>query len=288
MDHQSVVQLIRKSGNQVKIVVLSVSDEEARRLEPDTNTSSLGMDYYERRSVPVTVPTSKKMTDESGKEYVAFSIFMAGREIATRRYREFDALSTNLKRQFSDFIFPKLPGKRPFTLSDAQVDGRRRGLEDYLEKVCSAKVIFESDLMQDFLQLKSQNPQPGGGGRAGVVTEAIAGQSSRGPAAEKKVQLRILLPDKTVSTITVSEYWRTNEVYEELADKIGLKVNVRKFFSLFLRTGEGIGKSLSLSFSLKRTSRSSSLSVVVYRPEAADQRIPTSSLFEGVHFVVCQ
>jgi sorting nexin-27 len=245
MDHQSVVQLIRKSGNQVKMVVLSVSDDEARRLEPETtNSSSVGMDYYERRSVPVTVPTSKKMTDESGKEYVAFSICMASREIAPRRYREFDALSTNLKRQFSDFIFPKLPGKRPFALSDAQVDGRRRGLEDYLEKVCSAKVIFESDLMQDFLQLKGQNPQPGGGGRAGLVTEATAGQSSRGPAAEKKVQLRVLLPDKTVSTITVSEYWRTNEVYEELAEKIGLKENVRKFFTLFLRTGEGIDRKL--------------------------------------------
>jgi len=39
-----------------------------------------------------------------------------------------------LKRQFSDFIFPKLPGKRPFVLNDTQVDSRRRGLEDYLDK----------------------------------------------------------------------------------------------------------------------------------------------------------
>ena len=102
MDHQSVVQLIRKSGNQVKMMVLSVSDEEARRLEPETNnTSAVGMDYYERRSVPVTVPTSKKMTDDAGKEYVAFSICMAGREVASRRYREFDALSTNVRPIFA-------------------------------------------------------------------------------------------------------------------------------------------------------------------------------------------
>ena len=39
-----------------------------------------------------------------------------------------------LKRQFSDFIFPKLPGKWPFALNDVQVDGRRRGLEDFLDK----------------------------------------------------------------------------------------------------------------------------------------------------------
>ena len=73
-----------------------------------------------------------------------------------------------LKRQFSDFLFPRLPGKWPFALSDTQVDSRRRGLEDYMEKgsnldimyassvcfahaVCGIKVIFESDLIQDFL-----------------------------------------------------------------------------------------------------------------------------------------
>ena len=39
-----------------------------------------------------------------------------------------------LKRQFSDFIFPKLPGKKPFALNAAQVDLRRRGLEDYMDK----------------------------------------------------------------------------------------------------------------------------------------------------------
>ena len=39
-----------------------------------------------------------------------------------------------LKRQFSDFLFPRLPGKWPFALSDTQVDSRRRGLEDYMEK----------------------------------------------------------------------------------------------------------------------------------------------------------
>ena len=126
MDHQSVVQLIRKSGNQVKMLVVSVSDEEARRLEPETNTASVGMDYYERRSVPVTIPTSKKKTDDTGREYVVYDVYIAGREVILTlshtlslsththtlhththththtpdlRYREFDALSTNVSSQ---------------------------------------------------------------------------------------------------------------------------------------------------------------------------------------------
>ena len=79
------------------MVVVSVTDEEARRLEPDNSASSNSMDYYERRSVPVSVPSTQKNVDEAtGKEYVVYNIYMAGRQVTTRRYREFDALSSNV------------------------------------------------------------------------------------------------------------------------------------------------------------------------------------------------
>ena len=71
-DHSTVVQLIRQSGKQVKLYVVSVSDEEARRLEPETSTASSsnpGVEYYERRSVPISIPETQKLT-EDGKEYV--------------------------------------------------------------------------------------------------------------------------------------------------------------------------------------------------------------------------
>ena len=51
--------------------------------------------------------------------------------MTTRTYLE---IPPQLKRQFKDFIFPKLPGKWPFALNDVQIDGRRRGLEDYIDK----------------------------------------------------------------------------------------------------------------------------------------------------------
>lgn len=59
---------------------------------------------------------------------------MAGRHLCSRRYREFAALHGQLKREFSDFNFPKMPGKWPFQLSEQQLDARRRGIEQYLEK----------------------------------------------------------------------------------------------------------------------------------------------------------
>ena len=59
---------------------------------------------------------------------------MAGRHLGSRRYNEFVQLHNLLKREFMDFQFPKLPGKWPFALSEQQLDARRRGLEQYLEK----------------------------------------------------------------------------------------------------------------------------------------------------------
>ena len=78
------------------MVLLSVTEEEARRLEPETSPGTSSMDYYERRSVPVTIPDTKKLQDETGKEYVVFNLYMAGKQVASRRYREFDALGNNV------------------------------------------------------------------------------------------------------------------------------------------------------------------------------------------------
>ena len=66
--------------------------------------------------------------------FQVYNIYMAGRHLCSRRYREFDVFHQNLKREFFDFAFPKLPGKKFFQLSDQQLDQRRRGLEQYLEK----------------------------------------------------------------------------------------------------------------------------------------------------------
>ena len=78
------------------MVVVSVTDEEARRLEPEGSSGMSAMDYYERRSVPVSVPDTKKLVDDAGKEYVVYNIYMAGKTVVSRRYREFDALHNNV------------------------------------------------------------------------------------------------------------------------------------------------------------------------------------------------
>ena len=63
-----------------------------------------------------------------------FNIHMAGRHLCSRRYSEFVDLHNDLKMEFHDYNFPKLPGKWPFALNEQRLDQRRRGLEQYLEK----------------------------------------------------------------------------------------------------------------------------------------------------------
>ena len=103
-DHQSVVQLIRNSGSQVHLVVVSVTVDESRKLEPE-NTGMSAMDYFERRSVPVSVPDTEKVKDDTGKEYVVYNVYLANKQSASRRYREFDALNNNVSSDMAFFDF---------------------------------------------------------------------------------------------------------------------------------------------------------------------------------------
>lgn len=96
-----------------------------------------------------------------------------------------------------------MPGKRPFALSEAQIDTRRRGLEDYLDKICSAKVIFESDLLQDFLELKKPT-----GGASGESTKT----STEAPA--RKIDMKVTLPDRSLTIVSITEQLRTADVFE--------------------------------------------------------------------------
>ena len=70
---------------------------------------------------------------------------------------------------------------------------------DLVYLVCSARVIFESDLMQDFL-----NPL---GVENGRDSQAL-------PPQDRKFNLRVLLPTRSVCTVSIRDNSRTAEVYE--------------------------------------------------------------------------
>ncbi|XP_073179453.1 sorting nexin-27 isoform X1 [Lepidochelys kempii] len=208
--HKQVVDLIRAGEKELILTVLSVPPHEADNLDPSDD--SLGQsfyDYTEKQAVPISIPTYKHV-EQNGEKFVVYNVYMAGRQLCSKRYREFAILHQNLKREFANFTFPRLPGKWPFSLSEQQLDARRRGLEEYLEKVCSIRVIGESDVMQEFLSESDENYN-------GV----------------SDVELRVALPDTTTVTVRVKKNSTTDQVYQAVAAKVGMDSTTANYFALF-------------------------------------------------------
>ncbi|CAG9857240.1 unnamed protein product [Phyllotreta striolata] len=205
--HKQVVDLIKSGGDVLTLTLISVTQQEAERLEP-TEENPTYYDYSEKRSLPISIPDYQH-NERSNEKYVSFNIYMAGRHLCSRRYREFAKLHDDLKKEFLGFSFPKLPGKWPFTMSEQQLDARRRGLEQYLERVCAVRVIAESDVMQEFLtdQDDENNTSP--------------------------VDLKILLPDREIVTVSLKKSANADEVYEAVVRKIGMSRKVSCYFYLF-------------------------------------------------------
>lgn len=67
--------------------------------------------------------------------------------------------------------------------------------------------------MQDFLDLKQGGGSSGSGGSADKGDKTTPTQ---GRKVERKVDLRVLLPDHSVITVPISEHWRSTEVFQVL------------------------------------------------------------------------
>uniref|UniRef100_A0A3P9CES1 Sorting nexin 27 n=2 Tax=Haplochromini TaxID=319058 RepID=A0A3P9CES1_9CICH len=208
--HKQVVDLIRAGERELVLAVLSVPPQEADCLDPgDDGSAQSCYDYSDKQAVPISVPSYKHI-ELNHEKFVVYNVYMAGRQLCSKRYREFVILHQNLKREFANFTFPKLPGKWPFSLSEQQLDARRRGLEEYLEKVCSVRVIGESDIMQEFLSESDENYN-------GV----------------SDVELRIAMPDKTTLTVRVRKNSTTDQVYQAVVMKLEMDSVTASYFALF-------------------------------------------------------
>uniref|UniRef100_A0AAQ5XAM7 Sorting nexin-27 n=2 Tax=Amphiprion TaxID=80969 RepID=A0AAQ5XAM7_AMPOC len=213
--HKQVVDLIRAGEKELVLAVLSVPAQEADGLEGGEDIQP-NYDYSDKQAVPISIPTYKHVEQHS-ERFVVYNVYMSGRQLCSKRYREFAILHQNLKREFSNFNFPKLPGKWPFSLSEQQLDARRRGLEEYLERVCSVRVIGESDIMQEFLSESDEMKIE--------VTKNYNGVTD--------VELRIALPDKTTISVRVRKNSTTDQVYQALVLKVGMDSIMASYFALF-------------------------------------------------------
>jgi len=213
--HRQVVELIKSSDQVLKLTVISIAPEVAEKLENNidsTGSSHGGMqtiDYSDKRSLPITIPEYKNV-ERHGEKFVVFCIHMAGRYLCSRRYSDFCRLEAQLKREFLGFNFPRLPGKWPFGLTEHQLDSRRRGLESYLERTCSIRVIVDHPAMREFLtDNDSEN------------------------SALSQVDLKIMLPNQSCLTIKIARNQPTSEVLELIIQKLQISTKLIQHFGIF-------------------------------------------------------
>ncbi|XP_074651236.1 sorting nexin-27-like isoform X2 [Tubulanus polymorphus] len=210
--HKQVVDLIKSGGDALTLTVISVPRQIAEKLEPSDDSSGPSLiDYSEKRTLPISIPDYQAL-EKNGERFVVYNIYMAGRHLCSRRYSEFAELHRQLKKEFSDFNFPKIPGKWPFQLSEQQLDARRRGLEQYLEKVCAVRVIAESDVVQEFLS---------------------ASDDDSNCNTTSEVELKVLLPDRNILTVTIKRNHNTEQVFDVVVQRLGLTDDISINFALF-------------------------------------------------------
>uniref|UniRef100_A0A665WYS2 Sorting nexin-27 n=1 Tax=Echeneis naucrates TaxID=173247 RepID=A0A665WYS2_ECHNA len=197
--HKQVVDLIRAGEKELVLAVLSVPPQEADGLEGGEDIQP-NYDYSDKQAVPISIPTYKHVEQHS-ERFVVYNVYMSGRQLCSKRYREFAILHQNLKREFSNFNFPKLPGKWPFSLSEQQLDARRRGLEEYLER--------------------------------GRLVKNVGGEKTSNYNGVTDVELRIALPDKTTISVRVRKNSTTDQVYQALVMKVGMDSIMASYFALF-------------------------------------------------------
>ncbi|XP_064648615.1 sorting nexin-27-like isoform X3 [Lineus longissimus] len=229
--HKQVVDCIKSGGDKLTLTVISVPRQVAEKLEPSDESSGPSLiDYSEKRTLPISIPDYQTI-ERIGERFVVYNIYMAGRHLCSRRYREYADLHRALKKEFTDFVFPKLPGKWPFQLSEQQLDARRRGLEQYLEKVCAVRVIAECDIVQEFLSASDDDSASKDSGASASLQPSNS--SNKNCNSSNDVELKVLLPDRNVLTVTIKNSYTTDQVFEAVIAKLGMDEETAMYFALF-------------------------------------------------------
>lgn len=278
--HKQVVDLIKSGGDYLTLLVIAMPCDETKRVacenatspnsDNDSTSNNSSTDYSERRTVPIRIRDWSEIRSSSeDSKYIVYNITYANnRYLCSKRYKELDMFQSLLKREFTDFQFPHFPRKWPFRLSESQLEARKNALEVFLVTVCSVRVIYESDLVRQFLNLPSNpeqsllesssqlgvqqanNKSPNEvenekrGGSSSISYDFMPSSKSAGcdSVISKQVSLLVSLPDKSSMALSIVPNATADRVYEELVEQLGLEPRLAGYFYLFEIIDEAFGK----------------------------------------------
>jgi sorting nexin-27 len=270
--HKQVVDLIKSGGDYLTLVVIAMPCDEINRTASDTapisdndsTSNNSSTDYSERHTIPIRIVDWSESVDSSGNKYIVYNINYSNKYLCSKRYKEFDTFQSLLRREFSDFQFPHFPRKWPFRLSDNQLEARKDALEVFLVTVCSVRVIYDTDLVRDFLNIPAEpelnvqqkkqdiirsneiESEKKSGGSSSISYDFLPSSKeangSNSSVISKAVSLEVGLPDKGSVTLSIVPNATADQVYQELVKEVGLEERLAGYFYLFEIIDEAFGK----------------------------------------------
>ncbi|OWZ19587.1 Ribonuclease H2 [Phytophthora megakarya] len=110
------------------------------------------------------VGTKNKISDLSQRTYTCYLIDVVFNETTwqlARRYKEFDALRSHLKRKYPATELPGLPSKQMFTPVDGEfINSRKQQLEAFLKQLLLHPIVSTDVLLMSFLGVVSISRDP--------------------------------------------------------------------------------------------------------------------------------
>ena len=106
-----------------------------------------------------------------------------------------------------------------FRLTEHQLDSRRRGLESYLERTCSVRVIVDHPLMREFLT-----------------------DSNAENATLPEVEMKVMLPNQNCVTVTIERNFQTTQVLQCLLDSLQIPNKFAHCFGIFETVENNFGE----------------------------------------------
>ena len=73
--HKHVVSLIKKGGDKLTLVVISVSQHQAEKLDSESSSGEY-YDYSDKHVVPISIPETRQVTSD-GETYVVRNLLMS-------------------------------------------------------------------------------------------------------------------------------------------------------------------------------------------------------------------
>lgn len=63
--HKHVVNLIKKGGDKLTLVVISVSQQEAEKLDSESSSGGEYYDYSDKRAIPISIPETRQVVSDN-------------------------------------------------------------------------------------------------------------------------------------------------------------------------------------------------------------------------------